>query len=125
MKRTKSWTSSLHPLFKELDMASYIKELAPSVSLLDNILSPMRSEEFLDNYFGKSFLHLPGPKGKFSSLLPWNELNRILEEQRLMPPRLKLFQAGKEIDPDKYLHLSKGPDPRLKAAEVTNLLGQV
>jgi ribosomal protein L16 Arg81 hydroxylase len=105
-------------------MASYSKELVSCVSLLDNILSPMSSEDFLDNYFGKSFLHLPGPTGKFSSLIPWSELNRVLEEQRLAPPRLKLFRDGKEIDPEKYLHLPKGPDPRLKAAEFTNLLGQ-
>jgi hypothetical protein len=105
-------------------MASYAQELAPSVNLLDDVLSPMSSQEFINKYFGKSFLHLPGPKGKFSSLLPWNELNRILEEHRLGPPRLKLFQGGKPISPDKYLSATDSIGPRLQAAEVTNLLGQ-
>lgn len=105
-------------------MIGYAQELAPATTPLDNILFPMTSDEFIENYFGKSFLHLAGHRGKFSSLLPWNELNRVLEEHRLAPPRLKLFQAGKEIAPEKYLHLPQGPDPRLKAAEVTNLLGQ-
>jgi ribosomal protein L16 Arg81 hydroxylase len=111
-------------ILEEFDMASSAQELAPSPSIFDDILSPICAEEFIAKYFGRSFLHLPGPRLKFSDLLPWNELNRILEEHRLFPPRLKLFQAGKEIESDKYIHQSGGPEPRLKHAELTNLLGQ-
>jgi ribosomal protein L16 Arg81 hydroxylase len=105
-------------------VATYAQELGRTANLLDDILSPMSSNEFIDNYFGKSFLYLSGHRGKFSTLLPWSALNRILEEHKLSPPRLKLFQAGKQIDPDKYTHSPSGPNRRLKAAEFTNLLGQ-
>jgi len=84
----------------------------------------MGSDEFLRDYFGKSFLYLPGNNGKFGSLLPWNELNRILEEHRLVPPRLTLFQGGKSIPTEKYLCTTDRYGPRLLAAELTNLLAQ-
>jgi ribosomal protein L16 Arg81 hydroxylase len=102
-------------------MASYAQQLAPSV--LDDILSPMGADEFVGYYFGKSFLHVPGTKGKFGDLVPWNKLNRILEEHKLEPPRLSLYQAGKPIDPDKYL-TRDSPRLRLQTAEFTNLLAQ-
>src|SRR5229473_900931 len=99
-------------------------KLGRSVSVLDEILSPMDSDEFLKHYFGKSFVHVPGLIGKFSNLVPWNELNRILEEHRLAPPRLRLFQSAKEIPPEKYLSKADRYGRRLKAAELTNLLAQ-
>jgi ribosomal protein L16 Arg81 hydroxylase len=104
-------------------MASYAQNLVASASALENILSPMSSNEFIDNHFGKSFLHVRGTKGKFSDLVPWSKLNRILEEHRLEPPRLRLFQAGKPVAPEKYL-TQGGRELRLQAAEVTNLLAQ-
>jgi ribosomal protein L16 Arg81 hydroxylase len=104
-------------------MASYAKELAPT-SLVDNLLSPMGSSEFIERYVGKSFLHIPGPKGKFSHLVPWGELNRILEEHRFVPQRLRLFQSGKEIATDRYLSAPDRIGPRLQASDLTNLLAQ-
>jgi ribosomal protein L16 Arg81 hydroxylase len=104
-------------------MATCSQELAPPVSALDTILSPMTTQDFIETYFGQSFLHLAGHKGKFSHFLPWSELNRILEEHRLAPPRLKLFRSGKEIDPVNYLRLPRSAEATIKAAEFTNLLG--
>src|SRR5260370_16773987 len=103
-------------------MASQAQELAPVVSGLDSVVSPMGSDEFLKNYFGKSFLYVPGFKGKYSNLAPWNQLNHILEEHRLEPPRLKLYQAGEEIPKDKYLTMPYDMGPRLKAAQLTSPL---
>jgi len=105
-------------------MASYARELTPSVNVLDDILSPISSNEFIENYFGKSFLHVAGTKGKFTRLVPWSELNRILEKHRLEPPRLNLFQAGESVAADKYLTKLDDMGPRLRAAELTNLLAQ-
>jgi ribosomal protein L16 Arg81 hydroxylase len=105
-------------------MVSYAQELVSSVSSLEDLLSPVRNDDFIDRYFGKRFLHVPGPKGKFSSLLPWNELNRILEEHRLGPSRFKLFRTGKQIPADKYLSAPDGIGPHLRAAELTNFLAQ-
>jgi ribosomal protein L16 Arg81 hydroxylase len=104
-------------------MASYAQELVPSAGVLDNILSPMSSDEFVEHYLGQSFLHLQGTNGKFIALMPWTKLNQILEEHRLAPPRLRLFQSGREIDADKYLTQDR-LGPRLQAAELTNLLAQ-
>ena len=103
-------------------MATYARPLAQSTGCLDDILSPMSSEQFLDVYFGKSFLHLPGCHGKFGRLLPWSKLNRILEQHRLAPPRLRLFQGGQPVPSDKYFARPDRIGPRLQAAELTNLL---
>ncbi len=84
----------------------------------------MSSKEFIDSHFAKSFLHLPGTNGKFSSLVPWNELNRILTEHRLVPPRLKLFQAGRSIPKEKYLSAPDKFGHHLQAAAFTHLLAQ-
>jgi ribosomal protein L16 Arg81 hydroxylase len=103
-------------------MVSILQEFAPST--LDNILSPMGSDEFISQYFGKSLLHVPGPNDKFSSVLPWDELNRILEEHEPTPQRIRLVQAGKVIPTEKYLSVSDRNGPRLKAADLTTLLAQ-
>src|SRR5260221_2329994 len=105
-------------------MASCAQDLAPTVDVLDNLFSPISSNDFIKNYFGKSFLHVQGTKGRFKRLVPWSELNRILEKNRLEPPRLKLFQSGKPIAPDKYLATLGDMGSLLKAAELTNLLAQ-
>ena len=39
----------------------------------DQILAPMRREEFLEEYWTKKFLHQPGEKGRFTPILPWAE----------------------------------------------------
>jgi ribosomal protein L16 Arg81 hydroxylase len=111
-------------LLEEIGVASYAQRLHRSVNLLDNVLSPMSGEEFIERYFGKSFLHIPGARGKFTNLVPWNELNRILEEHRLAPPRLKLFQAGKPIRSNKYLSATDKFGSVLQSAQLTNLLAQ-
>jgi ribosomal protein L16 Arg81 hydroxylase len=108
---------------RRIDMASYAKDLVASAGALEHILSPISTNEFIERHFGKSFLHVPGSKGKFGDLVPWNKLNQILEEHRLEPPRLRLYQAGKPIVPEKYL-TRDGWRSRLQAAELTNLLAQ-
>jgi ribosomal protein L16 Arg81 hydroxylase len=97
--------------------------LMPSVAnSLEHLVSPMTKEEFLRRYWGKSFIHIPGPKGKFSSLAPWSQLNKILEEHRLRPPRLRLYQTGQEIDSTKYIRPISDDNVMLKVSEFTNLL---
>src|SRR5437899_12568330 len=89
---------------------------------LESLISPMTADEFFDRHCGKSFVHIPGTQGRFSSLAPWPQLNRILEEHRLKPPRMKLYQTGQEIDAHKYLRSPEGEDSVLKVAEFTSLL---
>jgi hypothetical protein len=105
-------------------MTSCAQQLNPDLIVLQDILSPMSHDEFINRYFGRSFCHIQGPEGKFSNLLPWNALNRILEEHRLGPPRLRLFQSGKPIPKDKYLFPPDKHGTSLRAPELTNLLAQ-
>jgi ribosomal protein L16 Arg81 hydroxylase len=93
-------------------------------STLDEVLSPLSGEEFLQRYWGRSFVHVPGTPGKFSHLLTWPRLNYILGYHRLRPGRLRLFRDTKEIPANDYLDARDGREPRLKAAEMTNLLAE-
>ncbi|HEY1876738.1 MAG TPA: hypothetical protein VGG66_04680, partial [Rhizomicrobium sp.] len=69
----------------------------------DQVVAPLGTDAFLKNYWLKGFVHIPGPPGRFTDLLTWNELNAILEQHRLAPPRLKLYKDGQAIDPAQYL----------------------
>src|SRR5262245_13789215 len=69
----------------------------------ESIISPLSRDLFLSDYVGKTFLRVPGHAGKLSSLLSWSELSSILEHHRLKPPRLRLFQQGKEIDHARFV----------------------
>jgi ribosomal protein L16 Arg81 hydroxylase len=86
-------------------------------SNLDDVLSPLAPGDFIKDYWGRKFLHLPGPQGRFSSLFPWPVVNEMLETHRFVPPRLRLTQDGKAISPD--LFMKSG---HLQAAELTRLL---
>lgn len=100
-------------------------QMAPTVStIFDELLAPLSSDEFLSRYWGQRFVHVQGSPEKFSHLLPWSRLNRILEYHRLRPGRLRLFQDTKEIPAGDYLDTRDGREPRLKASEMTNLLAE-
>ena len=87
----------------------------------DDLLSPMGRAEFLEKFWGHSFVRLTGEKGRFSSLLSWDDLNQILEHHRLTPPRLRLFRDGKHVEPQRYLGRQYGAQ-RLRPASLANLL---
>jgi ribosomal protein L16 Arg81 hydroxylase len=89
----------------------------------DEVISPLTREKFLTNYWGKSFVRLPGRPRRFESLLPWSELNQILEQHRLQPPRFRLFQDGKPVEPSRYLSVrAQGSPASLKSADLMNCL---
>ena len=91
---------------------------------LDDVLAPLSGEEFLQRYWGQSFVHVPGDPAKFSHLLSWARLNQILAYHRLRPGRLRLFRDTKEVPSSDYLDTRAGREPRLKALEMTNLLAE-
>ena len=100
-------------------------QLTPTVtSSFDELLAPLSSEEFLRRYWGQCFVHIPGRPDKFSHLLPWSRLNRILEYHRLRPGRFRLFRDTKEVPASDYLDTRDGRDARLKAPEMTSLLAE-
>ncbi|MFP3943460.1 MAG: cupin domain-containing protein [Alphaproteobacteria bacterium] len=69
---------------------------------LADLLSPA-SEAAFREVWGRVHLHVPGAAGKFSNLFGWPELNRLLEQQRLAAPRLRLTHAGDTVDEREYL----------------------
>jgi ribosomal protein L16 Arg81 hydroxylase len=103
-------------------MSSSVALMVDVPNSLEHLIAPITRAEFIDRYWGNSFVHIPGPKGRFSNLAPWPQLNRILEEHRLKPPRMRLYQTGQEISAEKYLNFSQSGEATLKAAEFTNLI---
>src|ERR1019366_9002319 len=69
----------------------------------DQIIAPLGRERFLAAYWNKKFLHLTGPKGRFTPILPWEELNHILEWHPPPQPQLRLFQEGVMVDLRRYI----------------------
>lgn len=92
---------------------------------LSELLAPVSPVEFLEKYWGRSFLHIPSSQGKFSALFSWEDLNIILEHQMLTPPLIMLVKDGKQISPDEYLGSWKGGGdkiPRLRARRIESLM---
>ncbi|MER6218248.1 cupin domain-containing protein [Streptomyces sp. NPDC001674] len=59
--------------------------------------------DFLAGAFGRTCQHW-SQVADFSGLLTWDDLNEILGRHRLDAPRLRLFRAGVQVPPYKYLH---------------------
>lgn len=94
---------------------------------LSLLLAPCLPKEFLASSWGKNYLHVRGKQGKFTHLLPWNNLNEILMTHRLDYPRLRLMQDGKSLPTSSYIrHASGGKGkasvPRLLSVELENHL---
>jgi len=89
----------------------------------DALIAPVDRETFANRYFNKAMLHLPGEQGRFADLLDWPDIDRLLEHNRLEPPRLRLSRAGKLIDPSLYTRERRGARD-LDAGATTMLLRQ-
>jgi len=90
---------------------------------LDELIAPLARARFLDEYWTKKFLHLAGQKGRFTPILPWEELNHLLEWHCPPQPQLRLFQEGVMIDLRRYINGPVG-SLRLNAGGLITLLGQ-
>lgn len=90
----------------------------------DDVIHPLTRDEFLENYWTKSFVRIAGSSGKFTHLMSWDDLNGVLEQHRLSAPRLKLFQNGQSIGPERYLTPSLFGVPRIDAGRLVSLLAQ-
>ena len=75
--------------------------LSPPLDL-SALLAPLTPSAFFASYWFRTFYHGAGLPDRFALLLPWNELNRILEQHALDPPRLRLVKSGAWIDPRSY-----------------------
>lgn len=94
---------------------------------LEHLLSPLTVDEFLTNFWGQTFKHVPGAPDKFCHLLPWQTLNEALEQHRLDFPRVRLTRDGERLQPRSYIsHSNLGRKrvavPRLRYDKLTQEL---
>jgi ribosomal protein L16 Arg81 hydroxylase len=89
----------------------------------DQILAPLGRERFMAEFWDKKFLYLSGQKGRFTPILPWEELNHLLEWHCPPQPQLRMFQEGVMVDLRRYID---GPVGQLKlnAGGLMTILGQ-
>ena len=97
------------------------------INHLEKLLESYPQEEFIASSWGKTYQHVPGYPGKFSHLLPWDQLNKILQQHRLDFPRLRLTQNGQSLPANSYLRYASGgrrkiPIPRLQPDKLTQQL---
>ena len=88
----------------------------------DQVIAPLTPDRFLADYWNKSFLVAKGTAGRFSDLLGWNELNAILEQHRLYPPRFRLTHEGRNIEVFRYTSPSADGTPRLNSGKLAACL---
>jgi ribosomal protein L16 Arg81 hydroxylase len=96
-------------------------------SSLSRLLEPHTAEEFLASFWGQTYKHIRGRRGRFASLLPWERLNEILRQHRLDFPRLRLMREGKALPVTSYLRHTSGargkqPIPRLQPVKFASEL---
>jgi hypothetical protein len=94
------------------------------VTGFEQVVAPLGADAFHKDYWLKRFVHIPGQPGRFSDLLSWDELNAVLEQHRLTPPRLKLYRDGQPLDPSQYLTPAMFGVPRLDAGGLAVALAQ-
>src|SRR5918911_4617094 len=90
---------------------------------LAQLLRPLCVDEFVAAAWGRAPLHIEGPPGRFTHLLPWARLNTILRQHRLDFPRLRLARDGQSLPASRYLRHVRGRRqsaiPRLLPQELT------
>jgi len=96
---------------------------------LGHLLSPLSVDDFLANFWGRTFKHVPGRPDKFSHLFPWQRLNEALEQHRLDFPRIRLTRDGERLQPSSYIrHTKPGQKrivvPRLRYDKLTQELNK-
>jgi ribosomal protein L16 Arg81 hydroxylase len=65
---------------------------------LVDFLAPLDIQKFFSDFLSKQSVHVKGGAAKAASLFSWHELNRILEQNRLAAPQLRLVQKGKSVE---------------------------
>lgn len=73
---------------------------------LADLVAPMPWETFLATTFGRETAHFEGTSDRFHGLFGWPQLSRILSEQRLSSPRLRVVKDGDALPAASYTRLS-------------------
>jgi ribosomal protein L16 Arg81 hydroxylase len=90
-------------------------------SWLAALLTPVSVDEFLSRYWLKQHLFCRGSAERFSRLLSWTALNKILEAHWREVYRFRLASRGRDLDPASYADL-EGQTPRIRAGDITDHL---
>jgi hypothetical protein len=89
--------------------------------VLAALLEPVTTDEFLGSHWLQRHLWCRGAAARFSGLLSWPILNRILEQHWREPYRFRLARQGHDLEAGAYT--DEGPSGnRIRAREVTKQL---
>ncbi len=79
---------------------------------LGEFLAPVGSEVFLREIYSFHPAHIRGEAGRFRYLLSWDDINEILQSNRLAYPRLRLAMTGEILQKERYT-IRTGGDSQL------------
>lgn len=92
-----------------------------AASALTALLEPLTLDEFLASYWLQRHAWCHGAADRFSELLSWPILNRILEHHWRETYRFRLARQGRDLDPASYTDDGRFTK-RIRAREVTEQL---
>jgi ribosomal protein L16 Arg81 hydroxylase len=102
--------------------------MAKTVKRLRDVLAPLAQSEFLSRDWGRRYRYIRGRAARFESLLPWPVLNDVIQQHRLVPPRVRVAKDGEVIPSSAYQRHDSDkwgmPVPRVLGAELSSLLRQ-
>lgn len=98
-----------------------VPDVASDTAWLGALLAPVSVSSFLSTYWCKQHLFCRGSRDRFSALLSWTDLNRILEHHWRETRRFRLARQGCDLDPASYADFG-GYTPRIRAKDVTDHL---
>jgi ribosomal protein L16 Arg81 hydroxylase len=91
---------------------------------LKTLLYPHSEDSFLCETLGRSPLHIAGTPEKFTDLLSWDIVNRLITYGGLTFPRLRLVSGDEDIPGERYYRASACGFQRPLPSEVHSLLGE-
>jgi ribosomal protein L16 Arg81 hydroxylase len=69
----------------------------------DAVLGGLARETFLREQWGRAFMHLPGPTGRFSDLLSWEELSEILASRAVKLEKVRMYRDGASLPRERFI----------------------
>lgn len=88
------------------------------IQLFEQLIAPLSKQQFLSEFWGKSVAFIRGERDRFRELVTWDELNTVLEQHRLLRPRIRMFRDGEAVDAKQFMK----DRSRLNAAGLTTAL---
>jgi hypothetical protein len=72
---------------------------------LADLVAPLEVGRFHSDVLGRAPRRFTGQRGRFASLLPWTDLDRVLRQHRLDFPRLRLALDGEVVPAHTYTEM--------------------